>query len=73
MIWAQAIDGSDNRYTARLSTPDAYDFTVNSILEIATRLSAFLRPLGLVTPAQAFGADFVLDLPGCFRENLTAN
>jgi short subunit dehydrogenase-like uncharacterized protein len=70
-IWAQAIDGSGKAYTASLSTPDAYDFTVNSVLEIASRLAALSAPLGPVTPAQAFGADFVLGLPGCSRTDLT--
>jgi hypothetical protein len=36
-------------------------------LEIATRIADTPAALGLVTPVQAFGADFVLGLPGCSR------
>ena len=69
-IWAEAIDVSGNWFKATLSTPDAYDFAANSALEIAYRISSQRRALGLVTPAQAFGADFVLSLPGCSRRDI---
>jgi short subunit dehydrogenase-like uncharacterized protein len=66
-IWAEVIDCSGRSSKASLSTPDAYDFTANSALEISSRISSLPAALGLVTPFQAFGADFVLSLPGCFR------
>lgn len=66
-ISAEAIDASGRSCRALLSTPDPYDFTANSALEIASRISALPAPLGLATPSQAFGADFVLSLPGCSR------
>ena len=69
-IWAEMIDSSGKSFRAMLSTPDAYDFTANCALEVSSRISALPAPLGLVTPAQAFGADFVLSLPGCTRADL---
>ena len=69
-IWAEAIDGSGRSARASLSTPDAYDFAANCALEIASRISSLRAPVGLVTPSQAFGADFVLGLPGCARMDL---
>ena len=45
--------------------------TANSALEIASRITAPV-PLGLVTPSQAFGPDFVLSLPGCSRTDIPA-
>src|SRR5215470_8291065 len=69
-IWAQAIDPLGRSFTAILSTPDAYDFAANSALEIASRIISLPVPLGLVTPFQAFGADFVLSLPGCSRTDI---
>lgn len=66
-IWAEATDASGKSTKATLSTPDAYDFAANSALEIASRIVSLPVPLGLVTPFQAFGADFVLSLPGCSR------
>jgi len=69
-IWAEAIDGSGKSSKASLSTPDAYDLTANSALEISSRVASLPAPLGLVTPSQAFGADFVLSLPGCSRTDI---
>jgi short subunit dehydrogenase-like uncharacterized protein len=66
-IWAEAHDPSGRAFRAVLSTPNAYDFTASSALDIAMRVGSLLAPLGVVTPAQAFGADFVLSLPGCAR------
>jgi short subunit dehydrogenase-like uncharacterized protein len=56
-----------------LSTSDAYDFTAHSVLEIASRIDALPAALGLVTPFQAFGADFVLTLPGCSRMDIPSS
>jgi short subunit dehydrogenase-like uncharacterized protein len=72
-IWAEAMDSSGGSFKARLSTPDAYDFAANSALEIASRITALAAPLGLVTPSQAFGPDFVLSLPGCVRTALPSS
>ena len=69
-VWAEAIDSLGSSAPAGLSTPDAYDFAANSALEISSRVGALPVPLGLVTPSQGFGADFVLSLPGCSRMDL---
>jgi short subunit dehydrogenase-like uncharacterized protein len=72
-IWAEAIDSSGRSSRASLSTSDAYDLTANSALEIASRISSLPVPPGLVTPSQAFGADFVLSLPGCSRRDIASS
>jgi short subunit dehydrogenase-like uncharacterized protein len=72
-IWAEAIDCSGKSSKARLFTPDAYDFTANSALEISSRVAALPVALGLVTPSQAFGVDFVLSLPGCSRMDIPSS
>ena len=69
-IWAEAVDEPGKSAEAILSTPDAYDFAANSALEIASRIVSLPVPLGLVTPFQAFGADFVLSLPECSRTDI---
>jgi short subunit dehydrogenase-like uncharacterized protein len=69
-IWAEAIDDSGRSSKAILSAPDGYDFAANSTLEVASRISSLPAPLGLVTPFQAFCADFVLRLPGCSRMDI---
>jgi short subunit dehydrogenase-like uncharacterized protein len=68
-IWAEARNVSGSAFRAVLSTPNAYDFTASAALEISLRLGSLPAPLGVATPAQAFGADFVLTLPGCSRRD----
>ena len=68
----EAMDSLGRSSKAILSTPDPYDFTANSALEIASRIASLPAPLGLVTPSQAFGPDFVLSLPGCSRTDIPA-
>jgi short subunit dehydrogenase-like uncharacterized protein len=70
-IWAEATDCSGRSFKATASTPDPYDFTANSALEISCRISS-RSALGLVTPSQAFGADFFLSLPGCSRADISS-
>jgi short subunit dehydrogenase-like uncharacterized protein len=69
-ILAKAINASGDSCAAILCTPNAYDFAANSALEIASRIRQLPAPLGLVTPFQAFGADFVLSLPECTRVDI---
>lgn len=69
-IWAEAMDASGKSFRATLSTPDAYDFAANSALDIASRINTLPAALGVVTPSQAFGADFVLSLRGCSRTDI---
>jgi hypothetical protein len=66
-VWTEAMDALGRS----LSTPDPYDFTANSSLEIASRITALPVPLGLV-PSRAFGPDFVLSLPGRSRTDIPA-
>ena len=71
-VWAEAIDTSGGYSKAILSIPHPYEFTAGSALEIASRIISLPVALGLVTPFQAFGADFVLSLPGCSRTDIPA-
>ena len=48
-------------------------YTALSVLEIASRITALPTALGLVTPFQTFGADFVLSLPGCSRTDIPSS
>jgi len=72
-VWTEAMDSLGRSSKAILSTPDPYDSTANSALEIATRIASLAVPLGLVTPSQSFGPDFVLSLPGCSRTDIPAH
>ena len=62
---------SDGRVArARLETPSGYETTRLAGVEAARRILAGEAKPGFQTPATAFGADFVLALPGVKREDL---
>lgn len=68
--WGQVSDPQGRRITARLTTPEAYEFTAEACLQAVEKvLAGEVRP-GFQTPATAFGADFVLEVAGVERQEL---
>jgi short subunit dehydrogenase-like uncharacterized protein len=55
---------------SRLRTPDQYTFTAASALAVVREVLLGNAAPGFQTPAGAYGADFVLGLPGVAREDL---
>jgi short subunit dehydrogenase-like uncharacterized protein len=66
LAWARATDGRGRASQAWLEAPDGYTFTARSAVLAVERLLAD-RPRGALTPALAFGADFVLGVGGTRR------
>jgi short subunit dehydrogenase-like uncharacterized protein len=64
-LWARAANGGLSR-EAWLDTVDGYAFTAESAV-LALEKVQERRPVGALTPAGAFGADFVLELHGSVR------
>lgn len=71
-VVAEVEDGNGGRVRARLTTPEAYDFTGVTAAAIAARVVAGDAEPGFQTPARMFGADFVTTFPGVRREDLDA-
>jgi short subunit dehydrogenase-like uncharacterized protein len=65
-VWAMARDAEGNQTQAWLETMEAYQLTAVAGLRCVERLLAE-RPVGALTPAQAFGADFILEIEGSKR------
>jgi short subunit dehydrogenase-like uncharacterized protein len=63
-------EGDGRVARARLETPSGYETTRLAGVEAARRILAGEARPGYQTPATAFGADFVLALPGVKREDL---
>lgn len=62
-LWARARDGSGDGVEAWLETAEAYHLTaVAAVSAVEKILAGKLSATGALTPAQAFGADFVLEL-----------
>ena len=70
-VWGKVEDDEGRSAVSRLHGPEAaVDWTARAALAGVRRVLAGDAPAGFQTPAQAYGADFVLDVPGVTREDL---
>ena len=70
LLWGEAADGQGGRVVSRLRGPEGYAFTVLTALASIEPVLAGQAPAGFQTPSRAFGADFVLGVPGVTREDV---
>lgn len=68
--WGQVTDETGQSVSTRLSGPEAYLFTALTAIAIVKRVLAGDIAPGFQTPAQVYGADFVLEIAGVAREDL---
>jgi short subunit dehydrogenase-like uncharacterized protein len=68
LLWGEVSDSDGQRRAARLRTPEAYTLTAHTALAIAQKVLAGQAPAGFQTPARAYGADLVLEMPGVTRD-----
>jgi short subunit dehydrogenase-like uncharacterized protein len=61
-VWAEAGNGAGKRVTALLETGEGYRLAAMAAVRAVEKVLAE-RPIGVQTPAQAFGAEFALSLP----------
>jgi short subunit dehydrogenase-like uncharacterized protein len=69
-LWGRASDGS-RALQRTMQVPDGYAFTAEAALACTLRVLGDGRGPGASTPALAFGADFVLGLPGVRMSEVT--
>jgi short subunit dehydrogenase-like uncharacterized protein len=67
-VWAKAIDAAGRSVEAWLETVDGYSFTAVAGVRAVERILA-TELVGALTPALAFGADFVLEIAGTVRHD----
>ncbi|HLL00816.1 MAG TPA: saccharopine dehydrogenase NADP-binding domain-containing protein [Myxococcaceae bacterium] len=65
-IWAEARAADGRKAQAWLEMPEGYAFTAVAAVRAVEQTLA-RAPRGALTPAGAFGADFVLTIEGCLR------
>lgn len=65
-VWAHARAADGREAQAWLELPEGYHFTALSTVRAVEETLA-RKPRGALTPAGAFGADFVLSIEGCRR------
>jgi short subunit dehydrogenase-like uncharacterized protein len=69
-LWGEVRDASGRAVVSRLRTPDGYTLTAKSAVLAAQLVEAGGAVAGFQTPSRAFGADFILQVPGCTRTDL---
>lgn len=69
-LWGEARDASGTTVVSRLRTPDGYTLTAKTAVLAARLVEAGGAVPGFQTPSRAFGADFILQVPGCTRTDL---
>jgi short subunit dehydrogenase-like uncharacterized protein len=62
-IWAEAGNNSGKRVASLLETGEGYRMAATAAVHAMEQVLAH-RPTGALTPAQAFGAEFAVSLPG---------
>jgi len=68
LLWGAAEDVNGNRVEARMTAPEGYTTTALTALNIMQKiLDGNFQP-GFQTPAKAYGADLILEIPGVGRE-----
>jgi short subunit dehydrogenase-like uncharacterized protein len=65
-VWARAANASGHEAQAWLETSEPYQFTAVGGVRCVEKILQD-RPRGALTPALAFGADFVLEIEGTRR------
>lgn len=66
-LWGEARDAAGKTVVSRLRTPDGYTLTAKTAALAARRVLGGGAVPGFQTPSRAFGADFILLVPGCTR------
>ena len=70
-LWGEAMDLNGNRVESRMQTPEGYTLTALAALNIAQKiLHGNFKP-GFQTPARAYGADLVLEIPNVNRQDVS--
>lgn len=62
-IWAKASNANGQSAEAWLETPEPYAYTAKTGILAVERVLDF-QPIGALSPSQAFGADFALEVEG---------
>jgi short subunit dehydrogenase-like uncharacterized protein len=69
-LWAEARDDAGRRAVARLRTPESYELTSMTAVDLAARALRGELAAGFQTPARAAGSDYVLGFPNVAREDV---
>lgn len=69
-VWGEVTDDAGAHARSLLRGPEGYKLTSLTALASVERILTGQAPTGFQTPSKAFGADFVLEIPGVERTDL---
>ncbi len=67
LLWGEATAADGRTVTSRIRGPEGYSLTAETAVRIASRVLGGDAPIGFRTPSLAYGADFILEVPGVTR------
>lgn len=67
LLWGEARNAAGRVVTSRLRGPEGYTLTAETAVRCAERALRGDAPAGFQTPSRAYGADFIMELPGVVR------
>jgi short subunit dehydrogenase-like uncharacterized protein len=70
LIWAKVSNAGGQSLEARMRCPEAYSLTADAVLLISKKILQGVFKPGYQTPASAYGADLVMELPGVRRDKV---
>jgi short subunit dehydrogenase-like uncharacterized protein len=71
LLWGEVEDEAGEKRTSRLRGPEGYTLTAMTSLAIAERVLKGDFRAGFSTPSLAYGADFITEMKGVAREDLS--
>ncbi|MBO9733163.1 MAG: saccharopine dehydrogenase NADP-binding domain-containing protein [Chitinophaga sp.] len=71
LVWGQVYNMAGRKATVRLKCPDGYTLTMLSCLLMAQKICNGQWKPGYQTPGTAYGAEFIMEIPGVEREIIT--
>jgi len=71
LVWGQVYNTTGRKATVKLNCPDGYTLTMQSCLLMVQKIFKGQWKAGYQTPGTAYGAEFIMELPGVQREIIT--
>ena len=70
LVWGEVMNAAGEKKTVRLQCPEGYTLTAISCLLITKKVLGGNYETGYQTPAGAYGADLIMEIPGVTREEV---
>jgi short subunit dehydrogenase-like uncharacterized protein len=70
LVWGEVINAEGEKKSIRLQCPEGYTLTAISSLLITKKILGGNYKTGYQTPAGAYGADLIMEIPGVTREDI---